>query len=132
MKRLLKQMQQRLQNLLPTPSPTHPGSRFELMAEQRLQAAGLQPLWRNYRCRGGEIDLIMRQGQTLVFVEVRYRANRRHGGAAESITKAKQHRVQLAARHYLQRHGLNEASQSCRFDVVLFEGETPEWIPNAF
>lgn len=120
-----------MSRLLPIP-PQNPGKHFELMAEQRLQSAGLQPLWRNYRCRGGEIDLIMRQGQTLIFVEVRYRADRRHGGAAASITRTKQQRVQLAARHYLQQHGLNEAQQACRFDVVVFEGNTSEWIQNAF
>ncbi|MGL5285597.1 YraN family protein [Aeromonas sp. RU39B] len=126
-------MQQRLSSLLQAGTTRiSKGRHFELIAEKRLQAAGLQPLWRNYRCRGGEIDLIMRHDQTLVFVEVRHRADRGHGGAAASITRSKQQKVQLAARHYLQQHGLNEAQQACRFDVVVFEGELPEWIQNAF
>lgn len=124
-------MRQGLNSLLPQTQQNR-GKHFELMAEQRLQSAGLQPLWRNYRCRGGEIDLIMRHGHTLVFIEVRYRASHRYGGAAGSITKTKQRRVQLAARHYLQQHGLNEALQACRFDAMVFEGDIPEWIQNAF
>ncbi len=87
---------------------------------------------RNYRCRGGEIDLIMRQGETLVFVEVRYRAHATHGGAASSVTRRKQHKIVLAARHYFKQHAINEANQACRFDVIAFEGDQPDWIQNAF
>ena len=97
-----------------------------------MQARGLQPVTRNYRCRGGEIDLIMRQGDTLVFVEVRYRARASHGGAASSVTQRKQHKIVLAARHYFKQHAINEASQACRFDVIAFEGDQPYWIQNAF
>ncbi|EQC03409.1 hypothetical protein K931_15449 [Aeromonas salmonicida subsp. pectinolytica 34mel] len=97
-----------------------------------MQARGLQPVTRNYRCRGGEIDLIMRQGNTLVFVEVRYRAHTSHGGAASSVTRRKQHKIVLAARHYLTQHAINEASQACRFDVIAFEDDQPNWIQNAF
>ncbi|CAJ1886201.1 YraN family protein [Aeromonas jandaei] len=123
-------MRQQLQNLFPLPSSK--GQHFELVAERWLQAQGLQPVTRNYRCRGGEIDLIMHQGQTLVFVEVRYRASASHGGAASSVTLAKQRKIMLAARHYLKQHAINEASQACRFDVIAFEGDQPDWIRNAF
>ncbi len=97
-----------------------------------MQAQGLQPVTRNYRCRGGEIDLIMRQGETLVFVEVRYRADTRHGGAAGSVTRSKQRKIVLAAQHYFKQHAINEANQACRFDVIAFECDQPDWIQNAF
>jgi putative endonuclease len=118
-------------NLLPS-AATSKGQHFEQIAERWLQARGLQPVTRNYRCRGGEIDLIMRQGDTLVFVEVRYRANATHGGAASSVTRRKQHKIVLAARHYFKQHAINEANQACRFDVIAFEGDQPDWIQNAF
>ena len=87
-------------------------------------------LERNYKSPGrggGEIDLIARDGSTLVFVEVRQRKNAAYGGAAASISRAKQTRWRYAAQCYLQQF----ASQppDCRFDVVLYEGDaTPEWI----
>ena len=87
---------------------------------------------RNYRCRGGELDLIMRQGETLVFVEVRYRANATHGGAASSVTRRKQHKIVLAARLYFKHHAISEATQAGRFEVLAFEGDQPDWIQNAF
>lgn len=123
-------MRQQLQSLLPPPPSK--GQHFEQAAERWLQARGLQPVTRNYRCRGGEIDLIMHQGDILVFVEVRYRATDSHGGAAGSVTRSKQHKIKLAARHYLKQHAINEAKQACRFDVMAFEGGQPAWIQNAF
>jgi putative endonuclease len=68
---------------------------------------------RNFRCKGGEIDLVMQDGEALVFVEVRKRADQRHGGAAASITPAKQKRLIVAAQHYLQRYRM---PPPCRFD----------------
>jgi putative endonuclease len=91
----------------------------------------LRLLERNYRCRFGEIDLIMSDGRTLVFVEVRYRRNKSFGGAVESITGAKREKLLRAARHYMAaRKGL----PACRFDAVLLNGDTEEleWIENAF
>ncbi len=88
----------------------------------------------NYRCRLGEIDLIMRHGRCLVFVEVRQRRNHRFGGAAESIDARKRRKLIAAARHYLLR--LRHPPQAARFDVVLLEGEPPHcsihWLQNAF
>lgn len=83
---------------------------------------------RNFRVRGGEIDLICRDGNGIVFVEVRLRSRADYGGAAASITAAKQARLILAARHWLARHG----EQPCRFDCVLIDGGRTEWLKNAF
>ena len=101
-----------------------------------MQAAGLRLVERNYRTPGrggGEIDLIVRERDgTLVFVEVRSRASRAFGGAAASITSAKQRRIIFAARHYLMRLG---APPPCRFDAVLVEGDSSDsvqWLRAAF
>src|SRR5690606_24818947 len=80
---------------------TASGTLAEEQAAQHLARHGLKILARNYRCRGGEIDLVCRDGATLVFVEVRLRTHRGYGGAAASITPAKQRRITLAANHYL-------------------------------
>ena len=106
------------------------GARAEARAERYLQEQGLSPVARNYRCRGGEIDLVMRHGATLVFIEVRLRRNTAFGGALASVDRHKQQRLQLAAQHYLQRH---RWQGPCRFDVVGLEGEgPPQWVRNAF
>jgi putative endonuclease len=90
---------------------------------------------RNYRCRFGEIDLVMRQGDTLVFVEVRLRRHHKgndFGGPAASITPTKQARLIAAAQHYLA--GMKQLPL-CRFDAVLLNAlnvNDVEWLPNAF
>jgi putative endonuclease len=112
------------------------GDDAEAQALQHLLRQGLKLVQRNYRvaagprARGGEVDLIMtdRDG-TLVFVEVRARRDARHGGAAASVTRGKQARVIYAAQHYLGRHA---SPPPCRFDVVVLEGETLEWMRGAF
>jgi len=104
------------------------GAAAEALAASYLVACGLTIVQRNYRCRGGEIDLIARDGEILVFVEVRLRRNRAFGTAAESITAAKRRRLRLAARHYLARLG---HEPPCRFDAVLLdalETATIEWL----
>jgi putative endonuclease len=109
---------------------TRAGQIAEDRAARFLERQELPVIARNHRCRGGEIDLVCRDGRTLVFVEVRSRTNGDFGGAAASITLAKQRRIILAARHYLAttgRHG-----HDCRFDCVLIDGECIEWIKNAF
>ncbi|MFW5452584.1 YraN family protein [Thioalkalivibrio sulfidiphilus] len=107
------------------------GRRGEARALAYLEGRGLRLLEHNYRCRGGEIDLVMRDGATTVFVEVRLRRNRRFGGAAASITPSKQHRLCTAARHYLMVRGMPDGP--VRFDVVALEGDEPvDWIRNAF
>jgi putative endonuclease len=107
------------------------GAAAEELAARHLLAHGLSIVERNFRVRGGEIDLIARDGKTLVFVEVRLRSRGDFGGAAASITAQKQQRVILAARHYLQAHG----EQACRFDCMLFDAldaKSAEWIQGAF
>jgi putative endonuclease len=84
--------------------PATPGLLAERLAAAFLERNGLSILARNYRCRGGEVDLICEDRQVLVFVEVRLRRNACYGGAAASITRAKQGRIILAARHYLAAH----------------------------
>ena len=109
------------------------GDAAEDAALHYLQQRGLRLLARNYRTPGrggGEIDLIMHAPDgTCVFVEVRQRQSASHGGAAASVTRAKQGRIILAARHYLLR--LREPPP-CRFDVVLLEGGEIEWLLAAF
>ena len=107
------------------------GALAEDAAADFLRGRGLRLLERNYRCRFGEIDLIMRDGRTLVFVEVRYRRNKSFGGALESITGAKREKLLRAARHYM---AAGNGFPACRFDAVLLNGDTKEleWIENAF
>lgn len=89
---------------------------------------GLTLLERNFRCKGGEIDLIMQDGGTLVFIEVRKRADQRHGGAAASVTRAKQARLIIAAQTWLQRQ---QRSPACRFDVIAIDAGALSWLKNA-
>jgi len=104
------------------------GAAAEAAAARLLEARGLQVIGRNFRVRGGEIDLVCRDGAATVFVEVRLRSRSDFGGAAASITAAKQRRLILAARHWLAHHG----ETACRFDAVLSDGATLEWIRDAF
>jgi putative endonuclease len=107
------------------------GEAAEAMAAAFLERKGLNVVARNYRCRLGEIDLVAREGDTTVFVEVRQRASPAFGGAAGSITAAKRARLVRAARHYLSRL---KTVPACRFDALLIEGDPPriEWIRDAF
>ena len=104
------------------------GREAEERATRYLAGRGLTVVTRNFRVRGGEIDLICRDGRTLVFVEVRQRSRQDYGGAAESITYAKRRRIILAARFYLA----GKPACDCRFDCVLIEGERLEWLRDAF
>jgi putative endonuclease len=107
------------------------GTLAETLAADYLQARGMRVLERNYRCRLGEIDLILTDGPALVFVEVRLRRNPGYGGAAASITAAKRRRILRAARHYLA----GKPEPLCRFDVVLLDSlaqDRIEWIKDAF
>lgn len=104
------------------------GVAAEARAADFLALRGLTVLERNFRVRGGEIDLVCRDRNCIVFVEVRARSSSRYGGAAASITATKQARLILAARHWLARHG----EQACRFDCILYQGDGTEWIKDAF
>ncbi|MCX7165420.1 MAG: YraN family protein [Rhodocyclales bacterium] len=107
------------------------GAAAEQLAADYLVRQQLSVIERNFRVRGGEIDLVCRDGKTTVFVEVRLRSRSDFGGAAASITTAKQARLILAARHWLVRHG----ESPCRFDCILLDGlDVPniEWLRGAF
>ncbi len=104
------------------------GAAGEAIGADFLAAQGLRIVERNFRVKGGEIDLVCRDSAGVVFVEVRLRNGRGWGGAAASITAAKQARLILAARHWLARHG----QQACRFDCVLIQDGELEWIKDAF
>ena len=112
------------------------GDAAEAQALAHLQRHGLTLVERNYRvargpnARGGEVDLILRERDgTLVFVEVRVRADARHGGAAASVGAAKRASLVLAARHYLLRFA---APPPCRFDVVAIDNGELQWLRAAF
>ena len=109
------------------------GQAAEDLALAHLEAAGLRLQARNYRTPGrggGEIDLVLRAPDgTLVFVEVRSRAQASHGGAGASIGAAKRRRIVLAARHYLLRW---PSPPPCRFDAVLVDGGQVQWLRAAF
>jgi len=108
------------------------GQLYEQLASEYLARQGLQLLQSNYQCKAGEIDLVMRDGASLVFVEVKYRASSAFGGAAAAVTASKQQKLLRACRWYLQQHRLSE--QPCRLDVVAIEGQSPyqyQWIKNA-
>lgn len=108
------------------------GSLAEQAAERYLRRQGLELIARNFRSRFGEIDLIMQDKSSLVFVEVRLRSNPDYGGAAASIDARKQQRIIRTAQQYLA--GLAHIPP-CRFDVVLMDdarGENLQWLKNAF
>ncbi len=107
------------------------GLAAEQLAATYLLNHGLKLLAQNYHCRFGEIDLIMLDAKTLVFIEVRLRTNQQFGNAASSITAQKQQKLILTAQHYLQTHG----EQPCRFDAILMhavDAKSIEWVRNAF
>ena len=107
------------------------GAAAETAALDFLIGKGMSLRCRNYRCRLGEIDLVLQDGPSIVFVEVRLRTNPLFGGAAESIGPRKRARVIAAARHYLAGY----PEMPCRFDVVLLDRLQPprfEWLRNAF
>jgi putative endonuclease len=106
------------------------GREAERQAAELLEDRGLRILERNWRCRFGEIDLVARDGSTLVFVEVRARTSRSFGGAAESIGFAKRRKLIATANLYLAARRLDAA---CRFDAVLIEADgRMRWVRDAF
>ncbi|MFS2221237.1 YraN family protein [Pantoea sp. B65] len=108
------------------------GADYELIARRYLEQAGLQFAAANVRFRGGELDLIMRDQQQWVFVEVRYRRDARFGGAAASVTRHKQRKLLRAAAIWLAMRNASFATLDCRFDVVAITGDQLEWLPDAF
>ena len=110
------------------------GSEAEQLACDYLQQHSLKLITKNYYCRRGEIDLIMQDGQDLVFIEVKYRKNAQFGSAAESVTRQKQLKIITTAEHYLLQS--KERYVNYRFDVVAISPENDKpaimWIKDAF
>lgn len=108
----------------------HKGHFYEGKALQYLQQRGLRLVAQNYTARCGEIDLILKDGDTIVFVEVRFRRHASHGGAVASVDFRKQKKLIKTAQHYLQRYALDTAP--CRFDVlgidVVGDGLEFQWV----
>lgn len=111
------------------------GRLAEDRALDHLRGHGLELVTRNYRCRRGEVDLIMYDDTVLVFVEVRYRRGEAFGGAAESVDWRKQTRLRATAEHYLAARA-GHPVPPCRFDVVALTGPAHRprlsWIKGAF
>jgi len=110
------------------------GQQWEARAERWLQQRGLKTIERNYCTRLGEIDLIMRDDETVVFVEVKFRKSDNFGSGAEAVTAQKRGRLIRAAQHFLGKHS-TLGERPCRFDVIsIQDGMIPryEWIQNAF
>lgn len=110
------------------------GQAAETLACDYLQRNGLKLVQRNYRCRRGELDLVMQQGEVVVFVEVRFRSPSAYADGIASVDRHKQEKLLAAAQHYLQQHP-DAARRPCRFDVVAVTPERGEnrveWITNA-
>lgn len=117
------------------PSHLLRGNEAESLAEKYLAKQGLKAHGRNYRCSHGEIDLVMTDADTLVFIEVRYRGNSRYGSAVESVTAAKIRRIRKTAEHYLLNHS-EHCNRYIRFDVIAMTAMQPApkitWIKDAF
>ena len=111
------------------------GQKAEAKAEKYLRKNGFKLEQRNYRCKCGEIDLIMSNRETIIFVEVRQRTDYGFGSASESITASKRSKLSKTASHYLMTHP-EACHKPCRFDVVAIDksGSSThiDWIPNAF
>lgn len=106
------------------------GKQYEELAADYLRRQGVRILEQNYQTRTGEIDLIGREGDSLIFVEVKYRSNRKNGGPAEAVTGRKQQRIRRTAQYYLYCHRYGDVP--CRFDVVSILGNEVTWIQDAF
>lgn len=111
------------------------GRHYEHLAREFLRRQGLTDFRCNVRSRYGEIDLVARDGDVMVFIEVRYRTRAGHGSPAATVTPAKQKKIITTARYFLQKHGLTN-KVACRFDVVGISGSGSQlayrWIRNAF
>lgn len=107
------------------------GKEYEQQAAEYLQRQGFQILEQNFRSRFGEIDIVAKEGETLCFVEVKYRSGRDCGSPQEAVDRRKRRKISRMARFYLAKHGYDEWSP-CRFDVVAMEPGQIELFRNAF
>jgi putative endonuclease len=118
------------------PNRQQSGQQAEQWALRHLLEQGLQPIAQNWRCKRGELDLVMLDGDTVVFVEVRYRLHSQWGGAVGSVDTSKRKKLVLAAQYFLLMEP-RWADYPCRFDVIAIEGSDPSapglsWLKNAF
>lgn len=119
------------------PTSTSIGAQAEQLALAHLQKHELILITQNWRCRFGELDLVMRDGATLVFIEVRFRQHQAWGGALASVDARKQHKIIVTAQHFLQKEP-RWRHLACRFDVIAVRPEKTsasmhiEWLKNAF
>ncbi|WP_416306187.1 YraN family protein [Neptunicella sp. SCSIO 80796] len=104
------------------------GQQAEQLACRYLQEHGLKLRQSNYHCRRGEIDLIMTDAEQLVFVEVKYRSQSSHGGAAEYFHSHKRRKFESAVAHYLHEHKLNPSITAYRIDLLAIQGSEIEWF----
>jgi putative endonuclease len=109
------------------------GQEYEILAHQYLAKQGLSLIEKNFLTNGGELDLIMKDLDCIIFVEVRYRKSALFGHAAETVTASKRKNIVKAANTWLLKHGLSIHSTQIRFDVVAIHnnGQQIEWIKNA-
>ncbi len=107
------------------------GSYFEDKACEYLKIKGCTILERNFRCRYGEIDMIVRDGSHIVFVEVKHRQAGTAGSPLEAVTREKMKRISNTARYYLMKNGISEYTPM-RFDVVGYLGDEVTWVRDAF
>lgn len=113
------------------PNTSEIGNEAELKAQHYLIERGLRLIEKNYSSKFGEIDLIMQDDNTLVFIEVKFRRSNNFGGAAITVNQKKQHKIRLTTEYYLQQKGLYEKHAS-RFDVLALTDNNIEWIKGAF
>lgn len=106
------------------------GTQKERLAGKLLMKNGYEIISFNYRCRFGEIDIIAKENDMLVFVEVKYRSNEKMGMPQEAVDIRKQHKIIQVARYYCLSHGLSQ--MPCRFDVVAILGTRYKIVKDAF
>lgn len=136
MQKVRRQMRLKTNNFKSPTARQSSGSLAEMMACRYLEGNGLRLVMRNFRCKVGEIDLVMRHNETIVFVEVRSRKTVRYGSAAESVDFRKQRKLTNAAQFFMQRYDPH-LQHTYRFDVVAIQGEPGnnpdiQWISPAF
>ncbi len=109
------------------------GQFYEQTAADYLQRRGLKLIEKNFISKGGELDLVMQEGSSIIFVEVKYRKTQSYGHAAETVTRQKQLRLIKAANWWMLKRGLNTDATDFRFDVIAIhhDGHHIEWIKNA-
>lgn len=127
---LLQRIQQKVVSKQ-EPSRLKKGNQAEQFALKYLQQQGLYRLAQNYHCRHGEIDIIMKDKETIVFVEVRYRKSSKYGSAAETVNATKQRKIRMSAQYYLIQERLGDL-YPLRFDVIGIDVDEIHWIKNAF